>query len=118
MPTISRDQLVVHRGLQGEEITFTTLQLTKTATMSYGTLLQADKTECTATELAAGTYDVGFIIDDVAFEDVAIGETMAVRCVRRPDLVIVRASLLKLGATALSAAQVTLFETGSNAVTQ
>ncbi|AUR89047.1 hypothetical protein NVP1121O_019 [Vibrio phage 1.121.O._10N.286.46.C4] len=118
MPTISRDQLVLHRGLAGEEITFTTLQLTKTATMSYGTLLQADQTEATATELAAGTYDIGFIIDDVAFEAVADGQTMAVRCVRRPDLVITRASMLKLGATVLTAPQVALFEAGSNAVTQ
>ena len=117
MATISRPQLVVHNALNGTEITHTTLQLTRTATMVQGTLLKADQAEASATELAALTYDVGFVIDDQDFEDVVVGQTYHVRCVRRPDLVIMVGALIKLGSTPVDAGELALFQSGSNAVT-
>ncbi|CAH9011705.1 putative head stabilization/decoration protein [Vibrio phage 424E50-1] len=112
MATLSRPQLVL-RAIAEAWATHTSLEVTKTATMSFGTLLKADGTEATAAELVDGAYDVGFIIDDAKIADVADGSTLLARCVSRPEWTVLRGEELKLGATALSAAELALFVAGS-----
>lgn len=115
MATLSRPQLVL-RAIAEAWATHKSVEVTKTATMSFGTILKADGTEATATELAEATYDVGFIIDDAAIAEVATGDTFLARCVSRPEWVSFSGAELKLGATALSAGEIVLFEAGSNPI--
>ena len=117
MATLTRPQLVL-KSLQsdGQYATHKTQEVTKTATMTYGTLLKADLTEATATDLASGTYDIGFIIDDASIDEAATGAVVTVSCVSRPEWLIFRGSELKLGSTALTAPQIVLFEAGSNPI--
>lgn len=115
MATLSRPQLVL-RAIAEAWATHTSLEVTKTATMSFGTILKADGTEATATELASGTYDVGYIIDDAYISEIAVGETYLARVVSRPEWTVLRGAELKLGATALDAGELALFVAGSKPV--
>ena len=112
MATLSRNQVVL-RALQGEgtgdAMINTTLQVTKTATMTNGTLLKADFTEAAAADLVAETYDVAYVIDDHLINGVATSDEATIRAVVELDWVIFRAEELKLGSTPLTAAQLTLF---------
>lgn len=116
MATLSRPQLVL-KSLQEDrqDLTHETIQVTKTDTMSFGTLLKADRTEATATELAEVTYDIGYIIDDYQLLDttVAVGTELTVSAVRHPEWISFRGEYLKLGATALDAGELALFVAGS-----
>lgn len=116
MATLSRPQLVL-KSLQEDrqDLTHETIQVTKTATMSFGTLLKADRTEATATELAELTYDIGYIIDDYQLLDttVEVGTELTVSAVRHPEWISFRGEYLKLGATALDAGELALFVAGS-----
>ena len=116
MATLSRPQLVLKSLQEGrQDLTHETIQVTKTATMSFGTLLKADFTEATATELAELTYDIGYIIDDYQLLDttVAVGDELTVSAVRHPEWISFRGEYLKLGATALDAGELALFVAGS-----
>ncbi|CAH9011811.1 putative head decoration protein [Vibrio phage 501E54-1] len=115
MATLSRPQLVL-RAIAEAWATHTSVSVTKTATMSFGTILKADGTEATAAELAGGAYDVGFIIDDAKIADVEVGDTFLARCVSRPEWTVLRGVELKLGATALDAGELALFVAGSKPV--
>lgn len=119
MATLSRPQLVL-KSIQedGQDLTHTTLQVTKTATMTYGTILKADFTEASATELASATFDAPYVIDDYRLldEDVKTGDKLTVRAVSGPQFLILRSSLLKLGSTALDTAEVALYVAGSNVI--
>ena len=116
MATLCRDQIVLSM-LKSEGSGFnaaaTTLTVTKTATMSQGTLLKADGTEATATELVKATYDIGFVLVDDKIDETEVGEQLVATTIDRLDFCIFRGALLKLGATALSAAQLTLLVAGS-----
>ena len=118
MATLSRPQLVL-KSIQedGQDLTHTTLQVIKTATMTYGTLLVADFTEAVAADVTT-TYAVAYVIDDYRLldEDVATGDVLTVRAVSKPEFLILRSSLLKLGSTALTEAQVTAYVAGSNVI--
>ncbi len=109
MATLSRNQVVL-RALQGEgtgdAMINTTLQVTKTATMTNGTLLKADFTEAVEADLASA---VAYVIDDHLIDAVATGDEATIRAVVELDWVIFRAEELKLGSTALSEAQLTTF---------
>lgn len=115
MATLSRPQLVL-RAIAEAWATHSSLEVTKTATMSFGTILKADGTEATATELAEATYDVGFIIDDAAIAEVDTGDTFLARVVKNPEWIVFRGDELKLGATALDASELALFVAGSKPV--
>lgn len=119
MTTLSRPQLVL-KSLQedGQDLTHTTLQVIKTATMTYGTILKADFTEATATELAEGTWDAPYVIDDYRLldTDVAVGDELTIRAVSQPEFLILRESQLKLGATVLSAPELVLYKAGAKPV--
>ncbi len=110
MATLSRNQVVL-RALQGEgtgdAMINTTLQVTKTATMTNGTLLKADFTEAADEDITAG--DVVYVIDDYLIDAVSTGDEATIRAVVELDWVIFRAEELKVGSTALSAAQLTAF---------
>ncbi len=110
MATLSRNQVVL-RALQGEgtgdAMINTTLQVTKTATMTNGTLLKADFTEAADADITAG--DVVYVIDDYLIDAVSTGDEATIRAVVELDWVIFRAEELKVGSTALSAAQLTAF---------
>lgn len=110
MATLSRNQVVL-RALQGEgtgdAMINTTLQVTKTATMTHGTLLKADFTEAADADITAG--DVVYVIDDFLIDAVATGDEATVRAVVELDWVIFRAEELKVGSTPLSEAQLTAF---------
>jgi hypothetical protein len=110
MATLSRNQVVL-RALQGEgtgdAMINTTLQVTKTATMTHGTLLKADFTEAADADITAG--DVVYVIDDFLIDAVATGDEATVRAVVELDWVIFRAEELKVGNTPLSEAQLTAF---------
>lgn len=110
MATLSRNQVVL-RALQGEgtgdAMINTTLQVTKTATMTHGTLLKADFTEAADADITAG--DVVYVIDDFLIDAVATGDEATVRAVVELDWVIFRAEELKVGSTPLTEAQLTAF---------
>lgn len=110
MATLSRNQVVL-RALQGEgtgdAMINTTLQVTKTATMTHGTLLKADFTEAADADITAG--DVVYVIDDYLIDAVATGDEATIRAVVELDWVIFRAEELKVGSTPLSEAQLTAF---------
>ncbi len=117
MATFLRPQLVL-KSLQADgkqDLTHETLQVTKTATMSFGTLLKADFTEAAATELATATWDVAYVIDDYQLLDttIATGDVLTVSAIRRPEWLSLRGDQLKLGATALSAGELTLYIAGA-----
>jgi len=110
MATLSRNQVVL-RALQGEgtgdAMINTTLQVTKTATMTNGTLLKADFTEAADADITAG--DVVYVIDDFLIDAVATGDEATIRAVVELDWVIFRAEELKVGSTPLTEAQLTAF---------
>lgn len=108
MTTLTRPQLVL-QSLQsdGTFMTHTTLEVEKTATMTYGTLLEADGTESTDTTLTAGT--VTYVIDDHCIDEVDTGTTTSVSVVSGLDWVTFREELLNIGGTALTTAQLTTF---------
>lgn len=110
MATLSRNQVVL-RALQGEgmgdAMINTTLQVTKTATMTNGTLLKADFTEAADADITAG--DVVYVIDDYLIDAVATGDEATIRAVVELDWVIFRAEELKVGSTPLTEAQLTAF---------
>lgn len=110
MATLSRNQVVL-RALQGEgtgdAMINTTLQVTKTATMTHGTLLKADFTEAADADITAG--DVVYVIDDFLIDAVATGDEATIRAVVELDWVIFRAEELKVGSTQLTEAQLTAF---------
>jgi hypothetical protein len=109
MATLNREQIVANalagQGA-GDDMTHTTLEVVKTATMSNGTLLKADGTEAVAGDLAAA---IAFVIDDPKVQFIATGATDGVRVVRALDWVKFYGNNLKLGATALSAGELTTF---------
>ncbi len=109
MATLSRNQVVL-RALQGEgtgdAMINTTLQVTKTATMTNGTLLKADFTEAVEADLASA---VAYVIDDHLIDAVATGDEATIRAVAELDWVIFRAEELKLGSTPLTGTQLTTF---------
>jgi len=110
MATLSRNQVVL-RALQGEgtgdAMINTTLQVTKTATMTHGTLLKADFTEAADADITAG--DVVYVIDDFLIDAVSTGDEATIRAVVELDWVIFRAEELKVGSTPLTEAQLTAF---------
>lgn len=91
----------------GSDMVFTTLQVTKTATMTHGTLLVAAGTEAVDADITAG--DVVYVIDDLLIDDVATGDVATVRAVAELDWVKFYADNLKVGSTALTGAQLTAF---------
>lgn len=115
MATLSRPQLVL-KSIADAWATHDTLQITKTAAHVNGTILKADEGLATATELAGGTYDVGFIIDDLSVNEAEVGDVMTVRVLKRPEWTVLRGSELRLSATVLTDAQVLLFKAGSKPV--
>lgn len=121
MATLRRDQIVLSM-LKAEGSGFnaaaTTLTVTKTATMSQGTLLKADGTEATATELAEVTYDIGFVLVDAKIDKTVVGEELVATAIDRLDFCIFRGALLKLGNVALSAGELDLLVAGSNTKVQ
>lgn len=119
MATLSRPQLVL-KTLQedGQDLTHTTLQVTTTATMTYGTILKADFTEASATELAEATFDAPYVIDDYRLldETVTVGDVLTIRALSQPQFCILRESQLKLGSTVLSAGELALYIAGAKPV--
>ncbi|BAV80914.1 hypothetical protein [Vibrio phage RYC] len=117
MTILTRPQLVL-KSLQadGQDMTHMSVEITKTATMSYGSLLKADAEEATAAELADGAWDVSYIIDDLKVEDLEVGDTMLARCVSQPQFLILRGELIKLGDTPLDAGELALYVAGAKPV--
>lgn len=119
MATLSRPQLVLDT-LQhdGQDLTHTTLQVVKTDTMTYGTILKADFTEATATELAEGTWDAPYVVDDYRLldTDVVTGDELTIRALSQPQFTVLRESQLKLGSTALDAGELALYKAGANPI--
>lgn len=119
MATLSRPQLVL-KSMQedGQDLTHTTLQVTYTGDEAYGTLLKADGTVATATELAEATWDVAYVIDDyrILDQDIEVGDVLTLRVVKAPQFLILRSSLLKLSGVALSDAEVLLYVAGSKVI--
>lgn len=109
MATLTREQIVANalagQGA-GDDMTHTTVEVVKTATMSNGTLLKADGTEAIAADLAT---DIAYVIDDPEVQFIAEGATDGVRAVRALDWVKFYGENLKLGATALSTGELTTF---------
>ena len=119
MTTLTRPQLVLNTiQYDGQGLTHTTLQVTKTATMTYGTILKADFTEATATELAEVTWDAPYVIDDYRLldETVATNDELTIRALSQPQFTVLRESQLKLGATVLSAGELVLYKAGANPI--
>lgn len=110
MPTLNREQVVANfqsfAGNDNLDLTHTTLQVTKTATMSHGTLLLATGLEAVAADLAA---NIAFVIDDPKVDLAATGDVLTVSVVDNLPAVKFFAASLKLGATALSAGELTTF---------
>lgn len=110
MATLTRPQVVL-RALQGEgtgdAMINTSLTLTKTATMTHGTLLLADGTEAADLDITNG--DVVYVIDDLLVDELAVGEQDLVRVVEQLDWVIFRPEELRVGSTPLTAPQLTAF---------
>lgn len=108
MATLTREQVVANHlagaGVDSDMI-WTTIQVTKTATMTHGTLLKADFTEALAADLAT----VAYVIDDQLIKEVAAGDVATVRAVEALDWVKFYGANLKLGSTALSAGELTTF---------
>lgn len=109
MTALKREQIVA-TGLAGQgagdEMTHATVEVTKTATMTNGTLLKADGTEAIAADLAA---DVAYVIDDPKVDFAAAGDVVTVRACSALDWVKFYGANLKLGSTALSAGELTTF---------
>ena len=99
MATLTREQVVAN-WVEGAGVTtdfvYNTLQVTKTATMTHGTLLLADGTEAADLDITNG--DVAYVIDEYT-----------ARVVEELDLVKFYGANLKVGSTALSGAQLTAF---------
>lgn len=110
MATLNREQVVAN-WLEGAGVTsdmvWTTIQVTKTATMTHGTLLKADFTEAADLDITNG--DVAYVIDDLLIKEVATGDEYTARAVQELDWVKFYADNLKVGSTALSGAQLTAF---------
>ncbi len=110
MATLTREQVVAN-WLEGAGVTsdmvFDTLQVTKTATMTHGTLLVAAGTEAVALDITNG--DVAYVIDDLLIKEVATGDEFTARVVRGLDWVKFYGDNLKLGSTALDAGELTAF---------
>ncbi len=107
---ISRPQVVANflqsAGVDSDMI-WDSLEVTKTATMSHGTLLKADGTEAADADITAG--DAVYVIDDLLIADVATGDEYTARVVKALDRVKFYGANLKVGATALTTAQLTAF---------
>lgn len=116
MTTYTREQIVID-SLQRESQTMThdTIQVTKTATMSNGTLLLADRTEAADGDIPA---NVVYVIDDAAITNTSIetGEELTLSAVSGLDWVKFNSNALKIGATALSGSQLTAFGKKTQAV--
>lgn len=110
MATLTREQVVAN-WVEGAGVTtdfvYNTLQVTKTATMTHGTLLLADGTEAADLDITNG--DVAYVIDDLLIKEVATGDEFTARVVEELDLVKFYGANLKVGSTALSGAQLTAF---------
>lgn len=110
MATLNREQVVAnfqqYAGTNTYDLTHETLQLTKTATMTHGTLLVAAGTEAINTDLAA---NVTHVIDDPKVDFAAVGDVVTVSAVADLDAVKFYGSALKLGSTPLSAGELTTF---------
>lgn len=110
MATLQKEQVVanwVDTAGVTTDLAFETLQVTKTATLTHGTLLLADGTE--AAELDITNGDVAFVVDDLLIKDVAVGEEYTARVVSGLDLVKFYAANIKIGATPLTSQQLTAF---------
>ena len=109
MATIKRPQLVL-QSLQydGNYMTHESITVRKTNTMTYGTLLKANKTEASSGDLGA---DVVYVIDDHNIDMAATGSDVLVTAVagKGLDWVVFRKEELKLGSTALTSGQITTF---------
>ena len=110
MPILNREQVVAnfqqYAGTNTYDLTHETLQLTKTATMTHGTLLLSTGLEAISTDLAA---NIAFVIDDPKVDFAAAGDVVTVSVVSDLDAVKFYGSALKLGATPLSAGELTTF---------
>lgn len=109
MPTHTRPQVVAtyleSAGVDSDMI-FTSLEVTKTATMTHGTILKADATEAIAADLPAAAV---YVIDDLLIDQAETGDVVTVRAVEALDWVKFYGANLKLGSTALSAGELTSF---------
>lgn len=109
MATLDREQIVANalagQGA-GDDMTHTTLEVVKTATMSNGTLLLADGTEAVTGDIPA---NIVYVIDDPKVQFITTGDTDGVRVVEALDWVKFYGANLKLGATALAAGELTAF---------
>lgn len=109
MATLKRPQLVL-QSLQydGNYMTHESITVRKTNTMTYGTLLKANKQEAGAADLAAA---IEYVIDDHNIDTVASGTDILVTAVagKGLDWVVFRKEELKLGSTALTSGQITTF---------
>ena len=116
MAIYTREQVVID-SLQGASQTMTheTIQVTKTATMTNGTLLLANRTEAASGDLAA---NIVYVIDDVAMTrtNIAVGEVLTVSAVSGLDWVKFNSNALKIGSTALTSGEVTTFAKKTQAV--
>ena len=116
MATYTREQVVID-SLQGASQTMTheTIQVTKTATMSNGTMILADRTEAAGGDLAA---NIVYVIDDVAITntDITTNDVLTVSAVSGLDWVKFNSNALKIGSTALTSGQVTTFAKKTQAV--
>lgn len=115
MTILSRPQLVL-QSIADNWATHGTEQVTKTAAIVNGTLIKADGTVCAAVDLAAGTYDVAYIVDDLSVNEVSVGDEMTVRVLKKPEWCVLRGTELRLSAVVLSAGEIALFEAGSNPI--
>lgn len=110
MATLKREQVVAnfqqYAGTDTYDLTHETLQVTKTATMTHGTLLVAAGTEAINTDLAS---NVVYVIDDPKIDFAATGDEVTVSVVSNLDAVKFYGSALKLGSTPLSAGELTTF---------
>jgi len=105
MATLNREQIVANalagQGA-GDDMTHTTISVTKTATMVNGTLLLTNRTEAATGDLAA---NIVYVIDDPEIQFAATGAVVEVRAVEELDWVKFYGDNLKIGSTALTAAQ-------------
>lgn len=110
MATLTQEQIVAN-WVEGAGVTtdmaFDTIQVTKTATMTNGTLLEADFTESVDADITAGT--VAYVIDDLLIKEVATGDAYTVRAVSNLDFVKFYADNIKVGSTPLTTAQLATF---------
>ncbi len=114
MATLSRNQVFLDSfsaERTGQQMVKQTLQVTKTATMTHGTLLLADFTEAAGTDLAANAV---YVIDDFLIDSVETGDEATVAAIDftiagSKSNVLLRGSELRLGATALTPTQLTTF---------